>query len=109
MCEFIDIATWEAQSVGGGRKFSRKFDKKSYPILGDDTKEKEVIHLRGISSIETGSSLMPDSKRRRNYEKCLSTTVSEMIDLCRDPKTGRWRWPVNGVDLVYPNIYLGDE
>ena len=31
-----------------------------------------------------------------------------MIDLCRDER-GKWRWPVNGADLVFPGIYLGDE
>ena len=29
-------------------------------------------------------------------------------DLCRDER-GKWRWPVNGADLVTPGIYLGDE
>ena len=29
-------------------------------------------------------------------------------DLCRDER-GKWRWPVNGADLVTSGIYLGDE
>ena len=37
-----------------------------------------------------------------------STTARDMINLCRDER-GKWRWPVNGADLVYPGIYLGDE
>ena len=37
-----------------------------------------------------------------------SAGAREMINLCRDER-GKWRWPVNGADLVYPGIYLGDE
>ena len=37
-----------------------------------------------------------------------SARPRDMIDLCRDER-GRWRWPTNGADLVYPGIYLGDE
>ena len=108
MCDFIDIDAWDVQSVSGGRTFSRKFDKRYYPLLGDDDEEKQVIRLRGISSLGAGSKIV-NSKHPRNYDKCLSTTVPKMQDLCRDPTTGRWRWPINGVDLVYPGIYLGDE
>ena len=99
---------WEIQSVSGGRRFARKFDKKYYPLLGDEDDKKEMIHLRGISSMGIESQIH-NSTHRRNYKQCLSTTVTEMQDLCRDPKTGRWRWPINGADLVYPGIYLGDE
>merc|ERR1712059_17806 len=37
-----------------------------------------------------------------------STTVKAMHDLCRNDK-GRWHFPINGADLVFPGIYLGDE
>ena len=43
--------------------------------------------------------------KQRNYH---STTYRDMISLCFNEK-GKWRWPVNGADLVYPGIYLGDE
>ena len=107
MCDFVDIEAWEQQSVGGCRTFRRKFDKKYYPLLGDDDEEKELIHLRGFASSDRTSE-MNISKSKRSY-KGLSTTASKMQDLCRDPNTGKWRWPINGADLVYPGIYLGDE
>ena len=38
----------------------------------------------------------------------LSVGVREVRSWLMDPKTGRWRWPVNGADQVYPGIFLGD-
>ena len=38
---------------------------------------------------------------------CYYNTMNA-ADLCRDER-GKWRWPVNGADLVTPGIYLGDE
>ena len=108
MCDFNETNVCDIQSICIGRRFARKFDKKYYPLLGDDDTEKEIIHLRGISSIRSGSQIF-HSKHGRNSKHCLSTTVTKIQDLCRDPKTGRWRWPSNGADLVYPGIYLGDE
>ena len=109
MCNFVDIDAWESQSVSGGRTFSRKFDKKYYPLLGDDDKEeKNDIRLRGIPSTEKQKTLS-NANHLQMRQKCLSTSVLKMQDLCRDPKTGKWRWPINGADLVYPGIYLGDE
>ena len=37
-----------------------------------------------------------------------SAQPRDLINLCRDER-GKWRWPTNGADLVYPGIYLGDE
>ena len=108
MCDFVDIDAWEASSVSGGRTFSRKFDKKYYPLLGDDDEEeKDTIRLRGISATEKQNGLS-NTTHLHIRKKCLSTSVSKMIDLCRDPKTGKWKWPINDADLVYPGIYLGD-
>lgn len=110
MCDFVDIDAWEAQSVaGGGRSFTRKFDKKYYPLLGDDEEEEKVnIRFRGIPSDKKQKHLA-STNHLQTDKKFLSTTVTKMQDLCRDPKTGRWKWPINGADLVYPGIYLGDE
>jgi len=38
-----------------------------------------------------------------------SVSVREARQWLRDPLTGRWRWPTNGADEVYPGIFLGDE
>lgn len=46
--------------------------------------------------------------RVHRHRSVHSTTAREMIDLCRDER-GKWHWPVNGADLVFPGIYLGDE
>ena len=46
-------------------------------------------------------------KFRRETDSC-STTVPAMIDLLRNEK-GKWHYPVNGADLVFPGIFLGDE
>ena len=76
--------------------FKRKFNKKDFPILGESEEDfdpEKVIVLR--------------SKDR--LPKKLSVSVAAVRELCLDPKTKRWHWPFNGADIVYPNIYLGDE
>ena len=85
-----------ASSVCGGRKFRRKFSKKDFPILGDvdETEEKEPIWLTKRSKDE--------------LQRKLSVSVLEVRSLYLDPDTGGWKWPINGADLVYPGIYLGD-
>ena len=108
MCDSIENSACDFRSLCGGRKFTRKFDKKYYPLLGDDDEEeKEQIRLRGISSMMKSQD--PSFESQPSIKKCHSTTFTKLQDLCRDPNTGRWRWPVNGADLVYPGIYLGDE
>ena len=47
-------------------------------------------------------------RSRHLVPKALSVSVATVRSWYFDPKTGRWRWPVNGADLVYPGIYLGD-
>ena len=85
-----------ASALCGGRFFKRKFNKKDFPILGESEEDfdpEKVIVLR--------------SKDR--LPKKLSVSVAAVRELCLDPKTKRWHWPFNGADIVYPNIYLGDE
>ena len=87
----------EATSVCGGRRFKRVFSKKDFPLLGQDEdgeREKEYISLSARSK-----ALIP---------KSLSVSVKSVRDRYRDPETGKWRWPQNGADLVYPGIFLGD-
>ena len=88
-----------ASTLCGGRQYSRKFSKKDYPILGDpdeiEENDSEVIVL--------------SQRSKERLPKKLSTSVRDIIDLCLDPKTKRWHWPKNGADLVFPQIYLGDE
>ena len=36
----------------------------------------------------------------------MSTSVNDVRNLCRDPKTGKWRRPINGADLVFPGHYF---
>ena len=79
-----------------GRSFKRTFDKKHYPLLGDDpdkSDDPEAIYLSG---------------RRGKEPKKLSVSVPQIRDLLRDPETGKWKWPLNGADEVYPGIFLGD-
>ena len=45
---------------------------------------------------------------RERIPKNLSVSVPTVRNWFRDPKTGKWWWPINGADLVYPGIYLGD-
>ena len=35
-------------------------------------------------------------------------SVSRIRDLLLDPVTGKWKWPINDADEVYPGILLGD-
>ena len=51
---------------------------------------------------------MLSGRSRHLVPKALSVSVATVRSWYFDPKTGRWRWPVNGADLVYPGIYLGD-
>jgi len=78
------------------RSFKRKFDKKHYPVLGEDLSQPvnpdDVICLSG----------------RRRAPKPLSVSVSEIRDLLMDPVTGKWKWPVNDADQVFPGLFLGD-
>nr|ACO12153.1 Dual specificity protein phosphatase 3 [Lepeophtheirus salmonis] len=83
--------------VCGGRRFKRPFSKKDFPLLGDDGEEEDPMKCIFLSSLA-----------RKEYSGGKSTSVLKMRDLLRDPITGRWRWPVNGADQVYPGIYLGD-
>ncbi len=50
--------------------------------------------------------LSVDSKQLLPASRSLS--VREVRDWFRDPVSGRWRWPENGADQVYPGIFLGD-
>jgi hypothetical protein len=80
----------------GGRRFGRKFNKRDFPLLGDDdVDDKEPLCLSGFS--------------KERLPKKLSTTVSSIRDLCYHPITRKWHWPTDGANLVYPNIYLADE
>jgi len=89
-----------ASSVCGGRRFGRKFNKKDYPLLGEDPNEE---------SEKADKAILISRLSRDRLPKKLSTTVAAIRDLCYDPATpGKWRWPSNGADLVFPNIYLGD-
>ena len=72
--------------------FSRQFDKTHYPMLGNEQDE-PVINTKTYRSAQGMAH---------------STTVPAMIDLLRNEK-GKWQWPVNGADMVFPGIYLGDE
>ena len=83
------------QSVCGGRRFRRVFSKRDFPILGEDEEE----HKEHICLSARSKDLIP---------KNLSVSVRQARDRLRDPDTGKWRWPTNGADLVYPGIYLGD-
>ena len=57
---------------------------------------------------EDNDDVLAASLKVYKHRSVHSTTAREMINLCRDER-GKWRWPVNGADLVYPGIYLGDE
>ena len=88
-----------ASAVCGGRRFGRKFNKRDYPLLGQDPDE---------DSEAADNAILISRLSRDRLPKKLSTSVTAIRDLCYDPKTGKWRWPTNGADLVFPNIYLGD-
>ena len=85
-----------ASAVCGGRQFSRKFSKKDYPLLGssEDEEQSEPIVISRLA--------------KERMPKKLSTSVAAIRNLCLDPKTQKWHWPINGADLVHPKIYLGD-
>jgi hypothetical protein len=87
----------DCRTVCGGRKFKRHFSKKDYPLLGEEDKESGDKNPLWLTS--RSKDLLP---------KTMSLTVSEVRKWYMDPKTGKWRWPLNGADLVYPGIYLGD-
>ena len=74
--------------------FRRQFDKTHYPMLGNGQDDAEpVINTKAY---------------RSSHGMAHSTTVPAMIDLLRNEK-GKWQYPVNGADMVFPGIYLGDE
>ena len=75
--------------------FRREFDKTHYPILGKNNQEEEDPVM---------NSTVYRSLRVTNH----SVTVPAMIDLLRNEK-GKWYYPVNGADSVFPGIFLGDE
>ncbi|XP_023328603.1 dual specificity protein phosphatase 3 isoform X2 [Eurytemora carolleeae] len=79
-------------AVAGTVRFKRHFDKKHYPLLGEEEQSKPVLNTRSCRS-----ALGP----------ILSVPVPIAIDWLRNSK-GRWHYPVNGADLVYPGVYLGD-
>ena len=87
-----------ATAVCGGRRFGRKFSKRDYPLLGDEDEaavsEDKVIVISRLA--------------KERLPKKLSTTVAAIRELCLDPDSGKWRWPQNGADMVYSNIYLSD-
>jgi hypothetical protein len=92
----FELASLPAQPVCGGRRFKRHFNKRDFPILGEDDKvDPNPIVLSGRSR-----SLVP---------KSLSLTVTQVRSWYFDPQTGKWRWPLNGADQVYPGIFLGDS
>ena len=89
-----------ASAVCGGRRFGRKFNKRDYPLLGDDPQE---------DAEKADQAILISRLSRDRLPKKLSTSVAAIRDLCYDPATpGKWRWPTNGADLVFPHIYLGD-
>ena len=63
---------------------------------------------RRVEDEEEEDMMVDPSCRIHRHRSVHSTTAKEMIDMCRDDR-GKWRWPINGADLVYPGIYLGDE
>ena len=78
-------------NTGSFFSFRREFDKTHYPILGHDHHHQD------------------DSQTyRSSHGAHHSTTVPAMIDLLKNEK-GKWYYPVNGADMVFPGIYLGDE
>ena len=85
-----------AVSIIMARSFKRRFDKRHYPLLGEDldtpVNQDDMVHLRG----------------RKHAAKPLSVSVQRIYDLLVDPVTGKWKWPVNDADEVYPGILLGD-
>ena len=85
----------------GGRQFGRKFNKKDYPLLGDQDDD-------DAGSNDDSKTIHLSTRSKERLPKKLSTSVSAIRDLCYDPKTGKWHWPKNGADLVHPRIYLGD-
>lgn len=87
-----------AQPVCGGRRFKRSFNKKDFPLLGQD-EDNQDSRFQPIAISARSKELIP---------KQLSVSVDQVRRWYRDPETGKWRWPVNGADLVYPGIYLGD-
>lgn len=84
-----------ATSVCGGRRFGRKFNKRDFPLLGNDEED------------SSAKAILLSRMSRERMPKKLSTTVTAIQDRYRNAK-GKWFWPTNGADLVYPNIYLGD-
>ena len=74
-------------NTAGFFSFRREFDKTHYPLLGDDDDQKSYRSSHGCHH---------------------STTVPAMVELLKNVK-GKWRYPVNGADMVFPGIYLGDE
>ncbi|XP_059090927.1 dual specificity protein phosphatase 3-like [Tigriopus californicus] len=94
----LDTPESAFQPVCGGRRFKRAFSKADFPLLGDEDSKgtpKEHICLTGRS--------------RQLIPKNLSVSVQTVRSWYMDPKTGRWHWPVNGADEVYPGLFLGDE
>lgn len=83
----------EWQPVCGGIRFKRKFDKRSFPLLGDKEDDDEPL-------IRTRSHVAMAGPR-------LSVPVATVYRMFLNEK-GRWHWPANGADLVYPGIFLGD-
>eukprot|EP00092_Neocalanus_flemingeri_P073249 GFUD01090331.1.p1 GENE.GFUD01090331.1~~GFUD01090331.1.p1 ORF type:complete len:248 (-),score=69.56 GFUD01090331.1:182-859(-) len=81
-----------AEVQPGVFSFRRQFDKTCYPLLGEE-EDKPLFNNKSYKS---------------SVGLAHSTSVSAMIDLCRNEK-GRWHWPINGADVVFPGIYLGDE
>lgn len=75
--------------------------------------ENEIVSMLISSRLQTRTLSFRDpivlsGRSRHLVPKALSVSVATVRSWYFDPKTGRWRWPVNGADLVYPGIYLGD-
>lgn len=94
----MDVESTSA-ALCGGRRFGRKFSKRDYPLLGSSEEN---------DNEEAEKAIVISRRAKERLPKKLSTSVTSVRDLYRDPKTGRWHWPVNGADLVFNNIYLGD-
>ena len=46
---------------------------------------------------------------RKMALSCEGTMIYLLLFIIQYPYTiGRWHYPVNGADLVYPGVYLGD-
>ena len=97
-----DIGTsdsdWSTPTCGG-RRFRRIFSKREFPILGEDIEDSKAGRRREYVML---------SARSRPPSKEASLSVAAVRRWYMDPVTGKWWWPVNGADMVYPGIYLGD-